>query len=131
MTNWDRKNEDWCFWNWHCSTLVTDLFLSNDISRNYWFIFNYKFCIKIIQYNFNVSLIIVFNWVSNSKISPLDNLSILTYFFRALYMLLTAHTKRLNVPGFIFFSSEMPHVIMFTFSIIFKNVSNFPNDIQY
>ena len=34
---------------------------------------------------------------SNAKISLLENLSILTYFFLALSMLLTAHTKCLNV----------------------------------
>ena len=34
---------------------------------------------------------------SNAKISPLDNLSVLTYFFLALSMLPTAHAKRLNV----------------------------------
>ena len=34
---------------------------------------------------------------SNKNISPLDNLSILTYFFLALSVLVTAHTKRLNV----------------------------------
>ena len=33
---------------------------------------------------------------SIAKISPLDHISILPYFFLALSMLLTAHTKRLN-----------------------------------
>ena len=77
-----------------CSNLCS---ISIDISRDYWFIFSYKFCMRIIHYIFNVSLIIAFNESSNAKISPLDNLLILTYFFLALSMLLTAHTKRLNV----------------------------------
>ena len=35
--------------------------------------------------------------LSNAKLSPLDNLSMLTCFFLALSMLPFAHTKRLNV----------------------------------
>ena len=49
---------------------------------------------------------------SNAEISPLDNLSILAYFFLALSMLLTAHTKRLNVSVcnnfYLFFPQNFP-----------------------
>ena len=91
-----RQIVDWCFWNWYVATLVTDLFISNDTKRDCWSIISSNFCIRIIRYIFNVRLIITFIWVKQCKILELDNVSILTYFFFALSMLLTTHTKRLN-----------------------------------
>ena len=88
-----RQNVDWSFWNWYGANLVFDLFFSNDINRDHLFIF--------IFINFVSELFIIFSMTSsscstepsNAKISPLGNLSILTHFFLALSMLLTAHTK--------------------------------------
>ena len=129
-----RQNVDWCFWNWYRATLVTDLFFSNDISRDYWFIFNYKSRIRIIYYICNVPLIITFNWFKQCKISPVDKLSIWTYFLLPLSMLLPAHTKRLNDSVYnnfhLLFLRTLPCYYV-NIQYILKNVLNFPNDIQY